>query len=229
MKPVPYYQDEYVTLYCGDCAEILPHLSVFFDALITDPPFGINFEYAKGKEQHKSADEYYKWLVPIIELCQKQLNDGAFNAIWQAQLYFQHFWNVFGSDIRIYCAAKNFVQLRKTPINYGYDPVVMFYKQGERKSPIKPQRNVDFFVSNTASIVSDTSRIERNHPCPRPLDVVTEIMNNFSLGTVLDPFAGSGTTLLAAKNLNRKAIGIEQEEEYCKVIVERLRQGVLGL
>ena len=224
----PYYQDSHVTLYHGDCREVLPHLEMS-DCLITDPPFGIGFEYENGKELHNNSDDYYGWLCELLQLAETKLNAGAFMAVWQAQLYFKHFWQVFGDDIHIYCAAKNFVQLRKTAINYGYDPVVMKYKCGEHLKPIKPKRNLDFFVSNTAAIVSNTKRIEKAHPCPRPLDVVLEIMKNFSIGTVLDPFAGSGTTLLAARQLNRKAIGIELEEKYCEVIANRMRQEVLSL
>ena len=162
-------------------------------------------------------------------MCSNCLPEGAFHAVWQTQLYFPFFWQHFGNQIHIYCAAKNFVQLRKTPINYGYDPVVMFYKDGHPKRPEKPKRSVDFFVSNTAKLVSNPSRIEKLHSCPRPLDVVIEIMSNFSVGTVLDPFAGSGTTLIAAKRLGRKSIGIEIEQDYCDVIVQRLRQEVLPL
>lgn len=227
-KPKPYYQDDYVTLYHGDCRDILPHLEPL-DALITDPPFGIGFMYESGKEQFCNADHYYAWLMPILHICESQLTEGAFCAIWQAQLYFKHYWDYFGTDIHIYCAAKNFVQLRKTAINYGYDPVILYYKKGIQKRPSKPKRSVDFFVSNTAKLVSDTKRIEKQHPCPRPLDVVLEIIENFSTGSVLDPFAGSGTTLIAAKMLGRKAIGIELEQKYCDVIVKRLRQEVLPL
>jgi site-specific DNA-methyltransferase (adenine-specific) len=225
--PKPYYQDDYVTLYHADCREVLPLLEPV-EALVTDPPFGIGFKY-ENKEQHSEADSYYAWLMPLLNSV--QLQKGGFFAVWQAQLYFQYFWQQFGSDIHIYCAAKNFVQLRKTPINYGYDPVVMKYVLGAPLRPKKPKRNVDFFVSNTAGIVSNTNRIEKAHPCPRPLDGVIQIIDNFVVenGTVLDLFAGSGTMLLAARQTNRKAIGIEIEEKYCEVAANRLRQEVLGL
>jgi site-specific DNA-methyltransferase (adenine-specific) len=225
--PRPYYQDEHVTLYHGDCRELLPLIEPA-DALVTDPPFGIGFKY-ETKESHSSAGPYYDWLMPLLNAA--KLKDGALFAVWQAQLYFKYFWQYFGDDIHIYCAAKNFVQLRKTAINYGYDPVVMKYLSGDSLRPKKPKRNMDFFVSNTAGIISDTTRIEKAHPCPRPLDGVKQIVDNFVVenGLILDLFAGSGTTLLAAKQTKRKAIGVEIEEKYCEVAANRMRQEVLGL
>jgi len=67
------------------------------------------------------------------------------------------------------------------------------------------------------------------HPCPKPLKAWKLLLSNISLEgqTVLDPFMGSGTTLRAAKDLGRKAIGIEIEEKYCEIAVKRLAQGVL--
>lgn len=64
------------------------------------------------------------------------------------------------------------------------------------------------------------------HPCPRPLNTVMYIVENYSVSreTILDPFAGSGTTLVAAKRLGRKAIGIEISEKYCRIAIDRLRQ-----
>ena len=71
----------------------------------------------------------------------------------------------------------------------------------------------------------------RAHPTQKPLKLFTNIIKEYSdqFCTILDPFMGSGTTLRAAKDLNRKAIGIELEEKYCAIAVERLRQEVLAL
>lgn len=70
-----------------------------------------------------------------------------------------------------------------------------------------------------------------DHPCPKPLLTWQALLGNISLPgqTVLDPFMGSGTTLRAAKNLGRKAIGIEIEERYCEVAVKQLAQEVLDV
>jgi len=67
------------------------------------------------------------------------------------------------------------------------------------------------------------------HPTEKPIDLCSAVLSNAALGTVLDPFMGSGTTLRAAKDLGRKAIGIEIEERYCEIAAERLSQEVLPL
>jgi site-specific DNA-methyltransferase (adenine-specific) len=233
----PYYDHAGVVLYHGDCLSIMQGLEVgSVDAIVTDPPFGIGFGYINGREVAANPERYWEWLEPRWREMWRIARSGALLAVWQTQLNFRHFWDWFGPDIHIYCAAKNFVQLRKTPINYGYDPVVMRYKPGA--DPLRPDkgqagawRNIDFFVADTASVVSDPRGLQAAHPCPRPLDGVMHIVRNFTLpgGLILDPFAGSGTTLLAAKNLGHRAIGIEIEERYCEIIARRLAQEVLPL
>ena len=209
----------------GDSETVLKSLAdESFDAVVTDPPFGIGKTYGDKKELASNAETYWAWLEPIYRDMLRVLKPGGFAAIWQSQVYFKHFWEWFDDDIHIYCAAKNFVQLRKTPINSAYDPVVMFYKDGTPLRPQKPKRNVDFFVANTAAVVSNPDRIEHAHPYPRPLDQVTEILNNFVVdgGLILDPFLGSGTTALAAKNTGRRCVGIELEAEYVELAQKRL-------
>lgn len=213
-------------LLLGDCAEImktLPDSSV--DALVTDPPFGIGFEYESGKELTRTPESYWKWLSPIYADALRVVKPGGFVAIWQTAPYMKHYWQWFGNDIHIYAFCKNFVQLRKTPINYAFDPVVMLYKPGA--DPLRPpraNRNVDFYVCDTASIVSNPSRPERQHPAPRPLDGVSEIISNFTIpsGTVLDPFAGSGTTGVACAETGRSFIGIEIEPKYYAIAESRI-------
>jgi hypothetical protein len=214
----------------GDCLEVmrtLPDASV--DAVITDPPFGIGLRYGDSREAHSTPEGYRRWLAPIYAEMLRVLKPGGFFAAWQAQLYMRHFWEWFGPDIRIYAACKNFVQIRPTPINYGYDPVVMFYKAGGE--PRRPRlceggsyRTLDFFVADTASVISDLTRVEKTHPCPRPLDQTIEIVRNFTLpgGTVLDPFMGSGTTGVACVREGRDFIGVEIDPAYFAIAQSRI-------
>lgn len=215
-----------VQMYCGDCLDVLPTLDAdSVDAVVTDPPYGIGFEYTSGKDVTTTPAAYGEWVKRWYPEVIRIVRPGGLIAIWQAQLYFRHFWDWFGDDIRIYCAAKNFVQLRKTPINYGYDPVVMRYKSGASPlCPVKQHRSVDYFVANTAAVVSDMTRIEKAHPCPRPLDQTAEIVRNFTLpgGTVLDPFMGSGTTGVACVQEDRSFIGIEREQTYYAIAERRI-------
>jgi site-specific DNA-methyltransferase (adenine-specific) len=228
---VGYLKNEMVELHLGDCLDFMRGMdTASVDAVVIDPPFGIGFEYGDGKEVASNPLDYWKWLEPRYSEALRTLRAGGFVAVWQAQLNFPHFWEWFGSQIHIYCAAKNFVQLRKTPINYGYDPVVMFYKEGaDPLRPNKPRRSIDYFVANTAGIISDTTRIEKGHPCPRPLDAVEQVIDNFVAegGTVLDCFMGSGTTGVACVKLGRNFIGCEINPDYFQIAERRIAEAQL--
>lgn len=214
------------TLLKGDCLEVMRGMEAeSVDAIVTDPPYGLGKTYAGKKEDASSPYQYWSWLQPRYTEAWRVLRPGGLMAVWQTQLHFRYFWDWFGTDIHIYAAAKNFVQLRKTPINYGYDPVIMKYKPGsEPLRPEKPKRSIDFFVANTAAIVSNPNRIEKRHPFPRPLDQTIQIVTNFVIpgGIILDPFAGSGTTGVAAIEEGFGVIMIEREEVYCDIIRQRM-------
>jgi len=212
-------------LFLGDCLDYMktmPDKSV--DAIITDPPFGIGFKYHK-KEENNNPKDYWKWFNPIYKQIQKKVKDGGFIAIWQTNKYFPYFWKWFGNDIRIYASCKNFVQLRKTAINYGFDPIILKYKKGlELLKPINPKRNIDWFVCNTAKFVTEKDSLTRQHPCPRPIDQVCELIDNFVIedGLVFDPFMGSGTTGVASLKLQRKFVGCEINKDYFEIAKKRI-------
>lgn len=211
-------------LWLGDCLEILSKFpSNCFDALVTDPPFGIGFLYGKKKEENSTPQKYWNWLKPRYQEALRCVKPGGFIAVFQAAPYFRYYWDWFGDEIHIYASCKNFVQIRKTPINYSFDPVVMFYKKGGSPLiPKNPKRSVDFYVSNTA--IFDKERPEKQHPCPRPLSVMKEIVDNFTKegGIILDPFMGSGTTGVAALLVGRKFVGVEKDGTYFKIAKERI-------
>jgi site-specific DNA-methyltransferase (adenine-specific) len=216
-------------LILGDCLEVmktLPDKSV--DAVITDPPYGIGFYYNGKQEIANTPEKYWAFMGPVYRETMRLLRPGGFFAIWQAALNFRYFWEWFGDDIHIYAACKNFVQLRKTAINYGFDPIVIGYKCGEKPlCPTKedPKRNIDFFVANTAAVVSKPN-LRIQHPCPRPIDQMHEIVSNFSIprGTILDPFMGSGTTGVACVQTGRDFIGIEIDPGYFAIAERRIKE-----
>jgi DNA modification methylase len=211
------------TLYLGDCQEIIPALESF-DALITDPPYGIGFMYESGKEKASTPEAYWQWFKPIYAKCMEKLADGGFWAVWQSGKYHRYLWDWYGDNVRVYIAAKNFVQLRPTAINYAYDPIAIGYKGKPRRGCV--MRNVDFSVGDTASVVSHPELLQRKHPTPKPLDQVCHLIENFTIegGLVFDPFMGSGTTGVASCHLGRRFIGIEIEPKYFDIACKRIEQ-----
>lgn len=205
------------TLYLGDCREILPTLPKV-DAVITDPPYGIGFKY----ESHiDSAADYPEFITKRISASRTLCNEGAFCAWFQAMKNVALFHDWFPDGWRIYAAAKNFVQMRDCAMQYAFDPVVCWWEAGK---PFKSGRGRDYFVADTASVISNPANLEKGHPAPRPLDQMRELVGCFAnpKGIVLDPFMGSGTTGVACAQLGRKFIGIEIDPKYFDIAVERI-------
>jgi len=214
-----------IKLHLGDCLEYMksmPDKSV--DAVITDPPYGIGFKYS----QHDDSPEGYgKWLWSVIELAESKAKDGSPIFIFQSATNIRKFNEWFPREYRIYIAAKNFVQMRPTPMQYSYDPVVVWWKEGDIFAEGTASR--DFFVANT----SPSSRTGLNdaggHPCPRPLDQMQRLVEQWVKpeGIILDPFMGSGTTGVAAIQLGRNFIGCEIDPDYFAIAEKRIHEATL--
>ncbi|MDD5011459.1 MAG: site-specific DNA-methyltransferase, partial [Phycisphaerae bacterium] len=191
------------------------------DLVLTDPPYGIGFVYQE-KEQESTPEGYSEWIKPIYE--RMKMLAIKYVAIAQAAKYMRYFWEWYGEKIRIYIACKNFVMLRKTFMNYAYDPWVFCLQKGvDIRKNDEIFRNLDWVICDTAGL-RNPNNPEREHPTPKPLSMMIEIIMNFTESTdlILDPFCGSGTTCVAAKMLGRRYIGIDISPEYCKIAEERL-------
>ncbi|MCK5617250.1 site-specific DNA-methyltransferase [Candidatus Pacearchaeota archaeon] len=196
----PYYQDDKydITIYHGDCLEIMPGLKMV-NFVYADPPYGVgkadwDKEYFTGWEL-LSVNKTYNGMVAnvgtkAICACMAALGDEYKDLFYG--------WNKNGM----------------TRSSIGFMNVLIAVVAGK----VKMGQNFCQFV------IKDLSR--KNHPSPKPVEYIRCVLKRFTdMGdTVLDPFVGSGTTLVAAKELGRKAIGIEIEEKYCEIAVRRLSQ-----
>jgi site-specific DNA-methyltransferase (adenine-specific) len=220
----PYYHDEHagITIYHGDCREVLPTLTEKVDAVVTDPPYGIGWSRATWNDDPAAYPELMGWLVGESN---RIVPDG-FVFVFQGMPNVGHFHEWFPDGWRLFAACKNFAQIRPTGVWHSWDPVV-FWRNGPNTAPNTATVNRDYHVGNVAGVLGD----HNGHPSPRPIDTVRHIVAIASPngGTVLDPFMGSGTTLRAAKDLGRRAIGIEIEERYAEIAARRLEQEVLPL
>ncbi len=215
----PYYQDDAVTIYHGDCREVLPGMSG--DALVTDPPFGIGWSRATWSDDVDAYPKLIRWLVHEAACC---VSGWCF--VFQAMPNVARFHEWFPYGWRVFAACKNFAQIRPTGVWHSWDPVV-FWNNGPSSGPNSGHVNRDYHVGNVAGVLGQRC----GHPCPRPFDTMIHIVQLAAAegALILDPFMGSGTTLRAAKDLGRKAIGIEIEEKYCEIAAKRMAQEVLPL
>jgi len=220
MLPEPYYHDEAagITIYCGDCRGILPYLDI--EVLVMDPPYGI--DYRSGRTGHHGGTS----LPGIAGDTDTTLRDAVIAAIPVPSVVFGS-WKVNRPD-----------GCRMVLIWDKGDHVGM----GDLSLPWKPNTEEIYVLGGgftghrggsvlrfPAPVTWNSVAGARVHPHEKPASLMREIIGKCPPGTILDPFMGSGTTLRAAKDLGRKAIGIEIEERYCEIAVRRLQQSALPL
>lgn len=220
----PYYQQNGVTLYCGDCREILPELEGMFSAIITDPPW-------PGTEKKSNPDRDY----------------DIYSVFNEAALNFQKLSDrlivILGCDTDprfltvvpagypylLTCWLRRIPPTYKGNILYSADVAYIFGTPRAREyaGPI----GTGILQSETYSVSLRKRDKINTHPTFRPLRTMKWLVAHYTQEgeTILDPFAGSGTTLLAAKETGRTAVGIELEEKYCEIAVKRLSQMAMDL
>jgi len=204
--PKPYYQDESVVIYHADCRDILPSLPKV-DLVLTDPPYGV------GKaEWDKPLDMAYLDLLPPITKKAIAIMPGNSNLLSMPE-------RVGGFSYKWTLAVWVSNALVRGAFGFGnWIPCLVYAKDGQ---------SVYACSQDCHQIVIRGDMPE--HPSPKPYDAMKWLVTVLPDGLILDPFMGSGTTLRAAKDLGRKAIGIEIEEKYCEIAAKRMAQTVMDL
>jgi site-specific DNA-methyltransferase (adenine-specific) len=206
----PYYSDDFVTIYHGDCKEILPGLS--FDVVITDPPYGIEV-VKNGKVGIKGLAEPRKYREVVGDT--EKLDPTWLASFGASQVIFglEHF-------VKIPHSGQLLVWDKEVSNGLFAEVEIAWHSKNAPSKIIKHQQQG--FVANLGDI-------GRHHPTQKPLAVMLWLVKNCSNleDVIVDPYMGTGTTLRAAKDLGRKAIGIEIDEQYCEIAVKRLAQEVL--
>jgi DNA modification methylase len=220
----PYYENGAVTIYHANCIEVLP-LSETVDLIVTDPPYGVSYKSNRGDHAPISGDESLNVAKDGLKLAIKCLRRG------------RHIYT-FGSkemlDDMPLCGIAELI----------WDKVIM--GMGDLTSPWgKSHENIYFATYEISKANRDkgfgsmAARLRRGtvlrsqraqsgqskvHPTQKPIDILRQLIESSSIigETVLDPFMGSGSTLIAAAMEGRRAIGIEIEERYCEHAAKRI-------
>lgn len=222
MSPKPYYADDSVTLYHGDCREITEWLTA--DVLVTDPPYGRGWRQGRLKAAHQ-ADDSHRGIAGDEDT---DIRDAALQA-WGGRPAL-----VFGDPMLAPPVGTKLVGFYRKPPNAGTRGAIggfrrdveHFYLLGPWPSGLGGRSSI---VATSAPSQGNPSSPQGryDHPHAKPLDVMEQLIEACPPGVIADPFAGSGSTLVAARNLGRRAIGVELEERYCETIARRLAQGAL--
>lgn len=195
----PYYDRDGITIYCGDCLDVMPRLEPGSFDLLTDPPYGLGEKWTGGTwfTQNVYANDKVNWDTGInqkgvnlaIEICNESIIwGGNYYNLPPSRCWFS--WN------------KN----DNMPTMADFE---LAWTNFDRPSK-------QFNHSRNGWV--------RQHPTEKPLALISWCVNQLSGANILDPFLGSGTTLVAAQREGRRAVGIEINEDYCQVAVERLKQ-----
>ena len=207
----PYYQDDQVSLYHGDCLEITDWLDA--DVLVTDPPYGIAWSIGQNNAANSRAH------AGIANDTNTDYRDEVL-----------HMWGdqkpaiIFGSHRAPPPANVKQTLTWKKPADAGVVGSTTGYRT---------DTELVFLCGNhkrrnacRSSVLESRGGMHRylsGHPHAKPVGIL-EQLQEWTEGVVADPFAGSGSTLIAARNLGRRAIGVELEERYCEIIAKRLDQ-----
>jgi site-specific DNA-methyltransferase (adenine-specific) len=207
----PYYEHGRITIYHGDCREWMPAA----DVIVSDPPYGIAYRGGGGGNLIHSKRRRKKESIvgDSIPFDPSPLLNYQHVALFGAQHYYDrlpaggtlHVWDKRGDYKPVHTADVDMVWINR--------------KEVARKLRVV-WRGLCREVENRQPIV---------HPTQKPVRVMEWVVGMFPRGVVLDPFMGSGSTLVAANRLGYSAIGIEIEERYCEIAAKRLQQEVLPL
>lgn len=222
----PYYNNDGITIYHGDCREVLP--SITGDLILTDPPYSHRHMVGGGLA---SASQFYRErkldglnafvladfsdliiaAAPMLIAFHSRdlIHDYAILAKRTGRRYDLHFWH-----------KPNAIPFTANTWKSDIEYLALIWEKVPGWHQCAQHVHSKVFI---APINTDNA-----HPAAKPIPLLTKYILVLDAQDIIDPFMGSGTTLVAAKNLGRRAIGIEIDERYCEIAAERLAQTVFN-
>ena len=194
----PFYERDGITIYNADCRDVLPTLGRF-DLLLTDPPYGIGA--SRDVVRHGHAKMSWDDERPSDELLTEVTAAAERSIVWG------------GNYFSLPPSRKFLAWDKEQPEDFSLAMVEQACCSWDGNAKLFRKRVIGYY---------------KWHPTQKPVELMAWCVKQAEdAQTILDPFMGSGTTLVAAKLLGLRAVGIEINREYCEAAVERLRQGVL--
>jgi DNA modification methylase len=212
-----YYKDELVELHHGDCLEITDWLAA--DVLVTDPPYGMGYTDRQGGSILNDETLAARDSALLAWGDRPSLVFGTWRVVRPDKTKQVLIWDksegngMGGGSTSPWSLSHEEIYVR------GLWPAI--HPGGRIREGGKPARSSGVI---RASNYNTQSNDRPEHPTPKPVGLMESLIAKCPPGTIADPFAGSGSTLLAARNLGRKSIGVELEERYCELIAKRLSQ-----
>jgi len=219
----PYYSDKWVTIYHGDCREVLPAFDCKIDLVLTDPPYDISTNICSI-----NGDRKY-----LRDIENKQMGNGFDTSLldiftdWFCFCGKQQLLDILNSAKDSNWMIITWCKTNPTPLTQNtYLPDTEYIVHKFSKG-----RLFGDYSHKSRFYVSPNAQNDFNHPTVKPSALIQKLI---TLGSqegelILDPFLGSGTTCYCAKKLNRYSIGIEIEEKYCEIAAKRCSQEVMEL
>jgi DNA modification methylase len=223
----PYYEEQGITIYNGDCLDVMKELEPkSIDLILTDPPYIVAVKGGGIGAKRKYIQDIYNGdlhagfdLTNLTQFIQvlKKINIITFSSKGQIRQYIE-----FAENNNYKWQIITWNKPNPTPLvenTYLPDTEYIFHIWKD----IKLGGNYD---TKRKYYVMQVIKSNFDHPTVKPLEIISNLMINGSRENelILDPFMGSGTTLVAAKKLGRRAIGIEISKKYCDIAIERLSQ-----
>jgi len=194
----PYYQDQSVTIYHGDCRQIVPQLGNF-DLLLTDPPYGLSIAANPVRQKHdkKAWDDS----VPPRWFLEYAIHKTTHSIVWGGNYYTLEPSKCF------------LIWDKEQPQDFTLAMVEQAWSNLNMPAKMFKRRVIGY---------------NKQHPTQKPVELMQWCINLAGdVQTILDPFAGSGTTGRAAKDLGKQAVLIEMDEHYCEIAAQRMAQEIL--
>lgn len=217
----PYYERGEITIYRGRAEDVLPTLpDSSVDLVLTDPPFNAGLAYGDHFTDEMPWPVYTAWLGGVIDECER-ISTGmvmvflsvpaAIHLIAQRPPAWMGSW-VKPSPRNRHAGA--------TPFQPQWEPCLIYGRTYD---------GAGYATYGLPDVWQARPVVQNGHPCPKPEELIRRILTRIPAETVLDPFMGSGTILAVAKQLGRRAIGIEPQECFCEIAARRLSQEILPL